>query len=126
MLGVTIYDVKDQHVKNRTTRAKMEGTMTMTQAMEFRRARWLEKLANMSADRNPRKLLVAWTPTSRLVGGQQQTIRRTFNNTLKKLELSPYLKKWIPVARNREEWARNVERQLGLKHMSCKHIHRKL
>ena len=121
-----MYDVKDQHMKNRTIRAKMEGIMTTTQAMELRRARWLEKLANMSADRNPRKLLVAWTPTSRLVGGQQQTIRRTFNNTLKKLELSPYLKKWIPVARNREEWARNVESQLGLKHMSYKYIHRKL
>ena len=34
MLGITIYDVEDQHIENRTTRAKMEGTMTTTQAME--------------------------------------------------------------------------------------------
>ena len=34
-------------------------------------------------------------------------------------------KKWTPVARNREEWARNVESQLGLAHMSYKYVHRK-
>jgi len=125
MLGITTYDVKDHHMSNKSVREQMEGAYTITQSMDLRRARWLEMLANMTSDRGPRKLLVAWTPTPRPTGRPQQTIRHTLKNTLKTLRLSTNLKEWIPVGRNRQEWARNAEQKLGLKPLSYKYIHRK-
>ena len=125
ILGVTIYDVKDQHIKNSTMQEDMDGAHTLTTSLELCRARWLERLAGMTANRSPRKLLVAWTPTPRPTRCPQQTICHSLNNTLKTLQLSSDLKKWIPVARNHQEWAEKVECQLGLKKGSHKYVHDK-
>ena len=115
MLNLSIYDVKDLHISNAQIREEL-GCNTLTQSMELRRARWLEKLANMPETRNPRKILVAWTPNPRPTGRPgAQTIRHAYAHTLEKeLNISSQLKVWIPEARNHENWAQRVEHSLDL------------
>ena len=58
--------------------------IAQTQSMELRRARWLEKLANMPATRNPRKTLITWTPQPRPAGRPIQTTKKAYAHTLEK------------------------------------------
>ena len=117
MQNITIYDVMDDHsLSNEEVRSRL-GCYTLHQCMELRRARWLEKLANMKSTRNPRKILHAWIhDTPRPTGRPKQTIRRALAITLdKSLKLDTHLKKWIPIARNHSRWARHVEQSLDIK-----------
>jgi hypothetical protein len=56
MLNIMICDVMDeQHILNEEVRKRM-GSYKMEQTrMELRRARWLEKICHMGANRGPRK-----------------------------------------------------------------------
>ena len=56
MNRVTIYDIKEHHIKNEQIRENLHNCYTMEQSMELRRARWLEKLAQMDTTRGPRAL----------------------------------------------------------------------
>lgn len=47
MLGISIHDVKDNRIRNSDVREEL-GCYSLSQNMEIRRARWLEKLANMT------------------------------------------------------------------------------
>ena len=90
---------------------------TLKQYMELRRTRWLEKLAHMTESRNPRRLLVAWTPKPRLAGKQHQTIGHGYSRTIEenlKIENST-LHGWMPMAKHHELWATHIEEALELK-----------
>ena len=117
MLNISIYDVKDQRITNVEIREKMDKCYSLTQRLELQRARWLEKIAHMDEKRNPRKFLVAWTPTSRPPGRPQQTIRhgyaRTLRNNLK--FPSSKLQNWILLAQSPREWSQYIEKMLLLK-----------
>ena len=45
---VIIYRVKDDHISNEQVGQELENCYTLHQSLELRRARWLEKLAQMS------------------------------------------------------------------------------
>ena len=94
----------------------MANSRTITQMMELRRAKWLEKLSHMQSNRNPRKFLVAWMPNPRNSGRPQQTIRHGYASSLEKnLGFSnSNLPNWIPIAQNHKSWARHVESILQL------------
>ena len=61
---------------------------TMESVLEFRRCRWLHKIALMDNYRNPRRFLAAWYGIARLKERPQQTIRHGYKNTLKTLGYS--------------------------------------
>ena len=115
MLNISMMDVKELHIKNSEVREKLGNCYTLTQSMELRRARWLEKLANMPAARNPRKGLIAWTPQPRPTGRPIQTTKKAYAHTLEKeLKLSSDLHSWMPIARDHGRWAELVEKELSL------------
>lgn len=61
----------------------------------LRRARWLEKLANMPPYRNPPKFFVSWIPNPRSRGRPQQTIRHAYATTMEfNLARIPKFKIW--------------------------------
>ena len=60
MAKINIYDVMEHHISNDEIREKLGHCKTIHQAMELKRAKWLQKLATWDYNRNPRKLLKAW------------------------------------------------------------------
>ena len=115
MLNITIYDVKEQHISNREVRKRM-GSYKMEQTMELRRARWLEKISHMGADRGPRKVIVAWTTNERPKGRPQQTIRHGLATTITDhLDLpTAKMNDWIKLASDNKKWGEHVESKLKL------------
>lgn len=115
MLHITIYQVKEEKISNKEVRKKLNNCHTISQMIELRRARWLEKISHMNDTRAPRKLLVSWLPTARPTGKPQQTIRHGYATTLQdNLNTSPDLREWIPIAQNHTQWASHVEKNLGI------------
>ena len=115
MLNITIYDVMEQHITNDEVRRRM-GSYSMEQIMELRRARWLEKLSHMGAERGPRKILVAWTTNQRPRGRPQQTIRHGLAATITDHLDFPTAKMndWMKLATDNERWGKHVENKLRL------------
>ena len=116
MLHITMTDVKEQHIKNEDIRKEFDNCRTLEQSMELRRARWLQKLATMDENRNPRKILLAWTPEPRPAGRPFQTVNKAYAHTVKNvLEMDTRLDTWIPIARDTPmEWGKIVEEKLDL------------
>ena len=56
MVGITIYDVKDNHISNEQVREELT-CYKFHQSLELQRARWLEKLALMDDNRGPKNAL---------------------------------------------------------------------
>jgi hypothetical protein len=94
----------------------MNNCLTVTQMLELRRARWLEKISLASNKRYPRKLFIAWTPSPRPNGRPQQTIRHGYANSIEThLQFpNPKLKTWIEIAQEHKKWAAHVEQSLKL------------
>ena len=63
MVGITIYDVKDNHISNEQVREELT-CYKIHQSLELRRARWLEKLAHMNDNRGPKNSLRSWFLTN--------------------------------------------------------------
>ena len=53
MVGITIYDAKDNYISNEQVREELT-CYKIHQSLELRRARWLEKLAQMNDNRGPK------------------------------------------------------------------------
>jgi hypothetical protein len=116
MLNITIYDVQENHITNEKIRDKMNNSLTISQMMEIRRARWLEKISHADSNRNTRKLLISWLPTPRPAGRPQQTIRHGYAKTIEEKLNFPNsnLKTWMPMAQKANLWAEHVEEALKL------------
>ena len=121
ILNITMRDVQECRIRNELVREELDNCPTAKQHIESRRAKWLEKLSRMPETRNPRKILVAWTPNPRPAGRPFQTINRAYANTLSEtLGLSTNLKEWMPIAQNREKWEQLVEEKTGIKYSKTK------
>jgi hypothetical protein len=59
MLNITIYQVKEEKISNREVRKNLNNCYTISQMIELRRARWLEKISHINDKRALRKLIVA-------------------------------------------------------------------
>ena len=81
ILNIFIYDVMADHSLTNIKVRTETGINTMESYIELRRARWLEKIANMKPDRIPRMLLGAWLPYARKTGKPFQTIRHGYVRT---------------------------------------------
>ena len=102
-------------VKNEEIRRQADNSYTMESILEFRRCRWLHKVANMSPERGPQKFLAAWCTTSRGKGKPQHTIRHGYASTIEKLGFaSDKLVDWLPQAKDIEVWGPRVEWKMGL------------
>ena len=100
------------------TYTKKLDTYSLTQIMEMRRAKWLEKLAHMPSTRNPRKLFVTWVHAPRPIGRPKQTIRHSYANTLEEnlgYKGDSSYNAWMNDAKNPATWKQQVERTLKLK-----------
>ena len=56
MVGITIYDVKDNHISNEQVREELT-CYKIHQSLELQRARWLEKLAHMNDNQESKKCI---------------------------------------------------------------------
>ena len=94
------------------------GIFKLSTYMELRRARWLEKIANMHSERIPRKLFGAWLPYARRnssAGRPQQTIRHAYEKTLHTLGFeNTNFASWMEEAKDRKIWSERVEHFLEL------------
>ena len=82
MVGITIYDVKDNHISNEQVREELI-CHKIHLSLELRRVRWLEKVAKMNDNRGPKNALRSWIYNkSRKQDGQQQHIRTSLSITL--------------------------------------------
>ena len=59
IVGISIYDVKDNHISNEQVREELT-CYKIHQSLELQRARWLEKLAQMNDNRGPKNALLSW------------------------------------------------------------------
>ena len=118
MVGITRYDVKDNHISNEQVREELVLTCyKIHQSLELRRARWLEKLARMDDNRGPRNALRSWIYNkSRKQGGQQQHIRTSLSITLTdSLNFeSDRMNVWMLEAKEPKIWANRIETALNL------------
>ena len=82
--GITIYNVKDNHISMNLVREELGNCYEIKQSMELRRAtRWLEKLSTMSYKRGPRQFCCWWVfNCPRRAGRQQQQIKHSLSKTL--------------------------------------------
>jgi hypothetical protein len=48
MLNITIYQAKEEKISNKEVRKKVNNCYTISQMIELRRARWLEKISHMN------------------------------------------------------------------------------
>ena len=123
ILKISMFDVKEQHIKNTEIRERLNCN-SLEQHMELRRARWLEKLALMSTTRNPRKAFVSWTPHPRPTGRPHQSIRHGYASTIKKSlgipDRNSSFNSWMNMARDHGQWGKHVESALKLKPGSYK------
>ena len=116
MVGITIYDVKDNHISNKQVREELT-CYKIHQSLELRRARWLEKLAHMNDKRGPKNALRSWIYNeSRKQGGQQQHIRTSLSITLTdSLHFeSDKMNNWMLEAKEPKKWATRIETALNL------------
>ena len=116
MVGITIYDVKDNHISNEQVREELT-CYKIHQSLELRRARWLEKLARMNDNRGPKNALRSWIfNESRKQGGQQQHIRTSLSITLTdSLHFeSDKMNDWMIEAKEPKKWATRIETALNL------------
>ena len=86
----------------------------MSTYTNLRRARWLEKLANMKQDCTPHMRLGAWIINPRRNGTadrSQQSIRHAFVNTLNTSLgfINTDLVSWMEVAKSREILGKGIE-----------------
>ena len=117
MAKINIYDVMEHHISNDEIREKLGHCKTIHQAMELKRAKWLQKLATWDYNRNPRKLLKAWYYKKRRpIGRPQQTIKKSLSDTLtKSLGISENLNDWMDIAMNKPlEWNETLQKNLNL------------
>ena len=118
MIGITIYDVKDNHISNEQVREELNNCYTFHQSLEMRRARWLEKLALMGCNRGPKNALRSWIYNKpRKQGGQQQHIRTSLSITLTdSLHFdSDKMNDWMLEAKlEPKKWANRIETALNL------------
>ena len=83
MVGITIYNIKDNHISNEQVRGEFT-CYKIHQSLELQRARWLEKLVLMNDNRRPKNALCSWIYNkSRKQGGQQQHIRTSLSMGLR-------------------------------------------
>ena len=116
MVGITIYDVKDNHISNKQVREELT-CYKIHQSLELRRARWLEKLAHMNDKRGPKNALRSWIYNEpRKQGGQQQHIRTSLSITLTdSLHFeSDKMNDWMLEAKEPKKWATRIETALNL------------
>jgi len=117
MIGITIYDVKDNHISNEQVREELT-CYKIHQSLELRRARWLEKLAHMNDKRGPKNALRSWIYNeSRKQGGQQQHIRTSLSITLTDslhFKESDKMNDWMLEAKEPKKWATRIETALNL------------
>ena len=119
-------DVKENRIKNEWIREEL-NCYALTQTMEMRRAKWLEKIANMSPSRNPRKLFMSWVRAPRPTGRPKQTIRRGYADTIENslgYKNCSY-KFWMSDAKNPTEWKTRVETNLSLNDGTYKNTNRR-
>ena len=93
------------------TYTKKLDTYSLTQIMEMRRAKWLEKLAHMPSTQNPRKLFVTWIHAPRPIGRPKQTIRHSYAVTLKEnlgYKGDSSYNAWMNDAKNPATWKQQV------------------
>ena len=118
MVGITIYDVQDNHISNEQVREELNNCYTYHQSLELRGAGWLEKLALMSCKRGPRNALLSWIYNEpRKHGGQQQHIITSLSNTLiDSLHFkNDQLNDWMSEAKlDPKQWANRIETALNL------------
>ena len=115
ILQISMLDVKENSIRNETIREQL-GCHSLHTHMELRRARWIEKIANMPESRNPRKVFITWTPQSRPTQRPQQTIRHGYATTIEKsLNFQDSrMNSWMPTAKSHKLWAKQVEQSLNL------------
>ena len=119
ILNISIFDVISDHSLCNSDIFNETGIKPLGTYVELRRARWLEKIANMSEKRNPRKLIGAWLPYARrngTSGRPQQTIRHAYVQTLITLGFTKdcTFETWMKEAKDRIKWAKRVEHYLDL------------
>ena len=73
MVHITIYDVKELHIKDREIRNKM-GCYNIDAIMELRRIPWLDKIVRIKIKGFSRQFIHAWKDKSRPRGRLQYTI----------------------------------------------------
>ena len=91
MSRMTKLDLRNLSIKDKELR-KCLGIESLNEILDRRRMKWMEKVANMPAtaddNRLPRKLLGAWIfGGKRQSGGQRKTLRKSYLDLLRKLQL---------------------------------------
>ena len=97
MAGITIFDVKEQHITNKQVRERLGNCRSLHQLVEITRTKWLQKLASMKHNRKPKKILKCWIyKTPRPVGRRQECIETSLSKMItNSLELKDNLNDWM-------------------------------
>ena len=118
ILGISMWEVSMYKVKNVHILARL-NLPSMKKLLHYRRLLWIQKIATMPLNRNPRMFLNAWILSNRPVGRPNLTTRDSFLKSLQycnelgiiKLECpNGKLNQWIPqLTCNRTIWQKKID-----------------
>ena len=108
MAGITIFDVKEQHITNKQVREGLGNCRSLHQIIEISRCKWLQKLAKMDHNRKPKKTLKCWVfKAPRPVGRRQECIETSYSKMItKSLGLNDNLNDWMTT--DKETWKHRI------------------
>ena len=108
ILGINMRHVQELRISNERIRQHFQ-VPEMICYVQRRQLQWLFKIANMSSDRLPPRLLESWIHHPRSDGRPQLSYRNSYATALHDIipEVDPTnakRKDWISIARNKVQW----------------------
>mgnify|MGYP003333642019 FL=1 len=109
ILKISMWDVHDFHINNTQILNKF-GIEPIQDIAYSRQLHWLGKITRMPNARMPRKMLTCWLNNKRRTGRPHITIRHTYLEALKRIEIlnkddkNGKISDWFPIAKDRTTW----------------------
>ena len=110
ILGIGMTEVQESRITNDTILRKFDNINPIEDIVHNRQLRWIGKIPNMSEKRLPRKMLGCWIYSSRKTGRPFTTIRHSYLNALKSINVikeddkQGRFNEWFHIAKDTKRW----------------------
>ena len=118
ILKISIYEVKEHHIKNSIIRTYAFNSPHIIDLINARQLIWLGKIAKMDSNQIPRKMLACWTSSKRKPGTSRPQLNArnsyvdSINRIIPNLPQNCDLNTWIPLVKQ-NNWTNTVRKWLS-------------
>jgi hypothetical protein len=114
ILNINMHEVEAYRITNEQVRQRFLHIPDIIDIIHYRQLKWIGKVARMSEERAPRRLIASWCDTPRKTGRPQYTYRNSYAEAIAKaipgLPQDARLQEWIPVAKEERAWNTAIAR----------------